>query len=262
MAWLMGHEVWPQWVATEPPAVRVADLLSKPTRQAQYTISDPHGPIGSIWTSYLVDEQSIRRDDLIWMARFPLDIAPLRITVNSVFTADGALDEFDVLLENPATRLPVKLHGERFHADFSFTLEHGPLVRAFKLPLTEGGLIAGLFNPLAEFRDLRVGQTWRMQVFNPIAALTNVGSRFISVLAEVNAEERINTGGWEGNCLVVEAGQTKAWVDANGEVRVQEIALPVIGNLRIVRQAAFDLEQRNTARKTSLGKKGIWTEAN
>lgn len=256
MAWLMAHEVWPHWVATEPPVVRFNDLLRSPNRQVQYTLYDGLGPIGSIWTGYLVNEESIRRDDLIWIERLPLDVAPLRIAVNSVFKVDGALDEFDVLLENPATRLPIKLHGERFHADFSFAFEHGPLVRAFKLPLTDGGLIAGLFNPFAEFRELRLGQTWRMQVFNPIAAVTNVGSRFVSVLACVTAEERIQTGNWEGNCLVVEAGDAKAWVDANGEVRVQEVSLPMLGKLRMVREPSFDADRRNVVRKASLGRKG------
>jgi len=258
MSWLVAHDVWPRWVAPQPPAVSRFDLLKSEQRQAQYTIMDSVGAMGSVWTSYLMDESSIRRDDLVWIERLPLDVAPLRITVNSVFTGDGVLDEFEVRIENPDTFLPIKLHGERFHADFSFSLENGTQVRTFKIPLTEGALISGVFNPFAEFRDLSVGQTWQMQVFNPIAALTNIGSRFIPLLVTVTGEERIQTGTWEGNCLVVEAGSTKAWVSAGGEVRMQEVLLPVIGKLRIVREAGFDTDRRNAVRRMSFDRPDPW----
>jgi hypothetical protein len=252
MGWLTAHDVLPRWQAQELPRVRPAALAFNGPREAQYAIRGPLGEIGAIWTQYLIDRDSVRRDDLIWIERLPVDIVPLRLGISSVFTADGLLDEFTVRMEYRGIGQPIKLHGERFHADFSFTIENGPYLKAFKIPLKEGGWITEAFNPFAGLRDLRVGQTWRMQVFNPVAALTGLGSRFIPLLVQVTGEERIQSGGWEGNCLVVESANARAWVSADGEVRVQEMTLPMIGTIRIERQVEFDAARRNAARKAAL----------
>ena len=252
MSWLIAHDVLPGWTALDPPALRVTDPMREDGGRVQFTLSSEDGPLGRIWTSYLVDEDSIRRDDLILIDRLPLHIAPLRIGLTSVFTGEGVLDEFTAVVENRETRLPIKLHGERFHADFSFTLQTDAMTRAFKMPLVEGGLVSGAFNPFSPLADLRVGQSWRMHVFNPIAALTGLGDRFIPVLVHVVGEGRIKTADWEGNCLVLEAGSTRAWVDAEGAVRVQEMTLPMLGQLRIVRDARFDHQAYAAAKRVRL----------
>jgi hypothetical protein len=56
---------------------------------------------------------------------------------------------------------------------------------------------------------------------------------------------------------VLEAGQTKAWVSADGQVRLQEVTLPVVGKVRVVRQAQFNAEARNEARKQRLLVRGF-----
>ena len=252
MGWLIRHDVWPRWAANEPPVLRSSFWTKGTATKEQYTIEGSFGPIGSIWTNYLIDEGSIRRDDVVWIENLPLDLVPLRIEVTSVFTAEGLLDEFTVRLENRHTPNPIKLHGERFHADFSFTLEAGPAFSAFKIPLSEASLITGAFSPFARFSELRVGQSWRMQVYNPLAAITNLGGKFIPLLVSVSGEERIRTPEWEGNCLMIEAGHVRAWVDAEGQVQRQEIQLPVFGQVSMYRKQSVDLEARNAARKVQF----------
>ena len=122
------------------------------------------------------------------------------------------------------------------------------------MPLIEGGLIAGALSPFSQLTDIHVGQTWRIQVFNPIAALTGVGDRFISMLFRVTGEERISTPDGERTCLVVESPRAKAWVDPRGIVVAQEMTLPMPGKIRIVRQAVFDEDEMLSVRRTSLGK--------
>ncbi len=238
MSWLVAHDIWPGLTAQDPPALKVTDWLRNEGSRSQLTITNEHGRLGTIWTIYRVEGKTIRRDDVVWIERFPLDIAPLRIIGESLFTAEGVLDEFTLRLDNPDTAM--RLHGERFHADFSFTFECGPLFNTYKVPLIDGGIITDAFNPFVDLGDLHVGRTWRMQVFNPVSVLTGLGDRFVSMLVTVTGEERINTGVWEGNCAVVESEGAKAWVDVRGVVQLQEMTLPLVGKIRIVRESGFD----------------------
>lgn len=253
MGWLVAHDVIPTWTALEPPPVKVSDWTRRGAHQTQFTVFDEFGRVGTVWTSYLIDERSFRREDMILLERLPVDLAPLRISVSSDFTAEGVLDEFTIRLETGDADM--RLHGERFPADFSFRLESGAIDKAFKVPLSDGSLIAGPFHPLAEMRELKVGDKWRMQVVNPMALLTGVGSQFLPVLVEVTGEERITTLDGDKNCMVVESPSAKAWIDAAGLVQVQEVSLPWGGQYRIVREAAFDDAARGKARQLPLGGK-------
>lgn len=246
MAWLIVHDVVPAWTALPPPAVRTTGHLGE-NANVQYVLSDASGPIGRIWTTYLVDDDAIRRDDCIWIERSPFEIAPLRVSVTSVFTVAGDLDEVTVLLDNADHRL--KLHGERFDSDFSFLLTSGVTrISAFKVPIADGAMITGALNPFSSLPDLRVGQRWRMQVFNPFATLLPLGDKFVRVIAEVTHEERIKVHGKDVNCLVVQAPNVKAWATADGAVLKQALTLPVIGELLVEREESFDREAMTRAR--------------
>ncbi len=249
MGWLVAHDVWPAWTAQEPPLLRPSDWLREEGQQAQFTLYHGGREIGTIWTKY-VGQTSVQRTDVIWIHQFPIPIAPLRLVVTSVFTPDGLLDEFTVALARRGT--DINLHGERFHADFSFELRHGPMTSTFKIPLTGGNLLGGGFNPFGQLTDLRVGQTWRMQVFNPVAALTGVGDRFLSMLVEVTGEETIATPTGYRRCFVVESQSAKAWVDERGAVLIQEMTLPLAGNFRIVLEETFDDRALTRARQETF----------
>lgn len=251
MGWLVAHDVWPGLTAQDPPSLRATDWLKSNGSRAQFAIYNDAGRLGTIWTDYFIDPSSIQSWDTIWIERFPLPVAPMRISADSVFTADGMLDELTVHLENADT--DIRLHGERFHKDFSFNFQSGPIEKPFKIPLAEGRIISGGgFNPFASLTGVKVGQRWRMQVFNPVAAVTGFGDRFISMLVEVTGEETIFSGGEEINCLVVESTHAKAWVDANGAVQIQEMTLPLVGKTRIVREPGYDDQARQRVKKLRL----------
>lgn len=252
MGWLVAHDVLPGWVAQDPPRMASAAWLHGAGGKTQCTIAGEQGRLGTLWTTYLADAGSIERYDDVWIERLPVPLAPLRIRVTSTFTPDGVLDEFTLVLESAETLM--RLHGERFHADFSFTFQANTVRKAFKVPLVDGGIVSGAFNPFSQLSGLRLGQSWRMQVFNPVAALTGIGDRFIPMLVKVTGERRISTGAWSGNCFVVESGRAKAFVDADGVVQMQEMTLPVLGTLRIVREPAFDDAARRRARRRSFGR--------
>lgn len=253
MAWVVAHDVVPGLTALEPPPLQITDWLRNEGRQSQFAISNQDGRLGTMWTTYLIDRHSVQRTDLIWIDRFPVAVAPLRISIDSVFTADGKLDEFTVRLAN--IDLAMKLHGERFHSDFSFSFEMGPEPRVsklYKMPLTEGELVSGAISPFAQLIGLEVGQTWRMQVFNPLAAMTGFGNRFQSVLVEVTGEEQYVVGDRVVDCMVVEANGAKAWIDGNGSVQAQQVSLPLAGQVRLVREEPFDNGARVEAKRYPL----------
>lgn len=258
MSWLVVNDMWPGLSAQDPPPLKVTDWLRQQGAQVQFAIHGEDGRLGTIWTAYDIDRDSLQRHDLIWIDRFPLDVAPLRMEVNSVFTADGVLDEIDVEVES--RKGSVRLHGERFHKNFSFTFQSGPIEKAFKIPLADGGFISGGLSPFGQLVDMKVGDRWRMQVFNPIAALLGIGDKFIPTLIEVTGRDTVVTPQGSTDCLVVESQNAKAWVDQHGAVLVQELTLPLVGKLRMVRETAYDADARSRAKKESLhahAKQGI-----
>lgn len=246
MSWLVARDLWPAWTAQSPPLLKISDRIEKEGHRGQSGLYDRLGRVGTIWTVYRPGENRVVREDIVRIDRFSLPIAPLALTVNSVFTADGLLDEFTVRIVKD--RLNMRLHGERFHADFSFEFDIGRhRAHTFKLPLSEAGLITSGFNPLASLSDLHVGQKWRMQVFNPLSAVLGVGDRFIPMIVEVTGEETINTMDGPTRCLVVESNTgTRAWVSPDGIVYRQTAVLPVGGGLSIVREA-FDERDYSSA---------------
>ncbi|HNQ23643.1 MAG TPA: hypothetical protein PKK06_11170 [Phycisphaerae bacterium] len=260
MIWVVAHDVAPSWTAQDPPSLKVTEWLRTEGQQRQYGLYDAGGTrIGKLWTVFLFEaadggrqEAPIRRDDLLLVeslgkALGPAGTAvtPLGVRVSSTYRADGLLDEFDLRLRCPATA--AHLHGERFHADFSFTFESGAWFTTAKVPLTEAGMISDALNPFTQLCDLRVGQRWRMQVFNPVAAVLGMGERFTPMLVEVVGRETITTStGERRSYLVVEAPGVKAWVSERGVVEVQEVALPLVGKIRIVREP-FDESTQEAA---------------
>jgi hypothetical protein len=255
MGWLVANDVWPGISAESPPPLEVTDWLqSIEGRQTEYGIEAASGEIGTIWTKYTITESSIQREDVIYVQSHIGELTPLRVTVSSTFSADGKLDEFTLRMTNRDTRM--ELHGERFHYDFSFTFEGtGIPVRTFKLPLTDAGMINGALNPFSQLSDLHVGKRWRMQVFNPFAAITGFGDKFMPLLVEVTGEETLKTPDGIIDCSVVEAANAKAFVDANGLVRLQEVILPIIGKLTIRYREGFDEDAANAARTRSFKRK-------
>lgn len=250
IGWIVHHDILPGWSAQEPPTLQITEWLRNQGNRSEYAMFGDDGRLGTVWTTYRIDTSSVHREDLIWIERFPMPVAPLRMRIDSVFTAAGALDEFTVRLQSSLADL--RLHGERFHADFSFTFDTGSTIRKFKLPLQDGSILGDALNPFAQLSGIRVGQRWRMQVFNPVAALTGMGDRFTTMLVEVTGEESIVLEGKAVACLVVEAPGAKAWVDARGTVQIQETTLPMVGRLRIIRQSEFNEQRRRTIRNSAF----------
>lgn len=243
MSWLFIHDVYSALTAGEaPPAATFSGARPEDIR-AQFQILDSVGnEMGTIWSVALPGETAARREDFIWLDPGDVAFGPVRIRVESTFTDAGSLDEFTVNADSPGAT--VSIHGERFYAAFSFALEgwigRRRINETFKIPLSDGESLSATFHPFMPLTGLEVGRAWRMQVLNPLNAITGMGAKFEPVLVTVTSRESLSTPIGLVWCHVVQAPRVKAWIDDSGVVWAQEVELPALGRFRLVRQPSFD----------------------
>jgi len=238
MSWLVVHDLWPAWTAQTPPQVIRRTFLDDPAnRNLQSAVFDDSGHVGTIWTKYDIAQGTILREDLIWIERLGPSLPGLRINLSSTYTPKGELDAMEVRLKIENNPISIRLEGERFPTDFVFTLETGAgPMQSFKVPLAGHSMITEALNPFTTLTGLSVGQTWRMDVVNPISIFFHLANRTIPVVVKVTGKERIATNFGVKDCFVVESPHVKAWVDDQGVVQHQQVLLPTGATLRIIRE--------------------------
>ncbi len=246
MAWLIRHDVWPGLTAGEPPRI-IGQDRSSIASSCQAGVFNKYGHrIGTAWSTLQPLGDTARREDVIYVRSFA-GLQPTLLEIDSGFTADGKLDEFR--LEILGQGMPIEVEGERFGSMYGFNLRVGTFPERIRLDADAAGLIGDAFRPFASLPGLEVGQSWRMQVINPVAILTGLGDRFVPMLVRVTRREGITAAdGNEVDCLVVEAPNVTAWVDRDGKVITQQVELPVGGTLTI-RDEPYDESAKSEARQ-------------
>lgn len=248
--WLVHHDLWPVWTARPAPSTVRPDWLVPGERLAlQAGIYRDNGRIGSLWTIYQFRPDVMDRVDLFIVEELIPQLPSLRVDMQSTYSSAGLLDSLELELRFDEHAYPVILKGERFPQDFAFTLEAGPgRITPFSIPLDSADMVAQAFQPFTTLPDLHVGQTWKMHVVNPIAALTRVGENSVPLVVRVTGRERIATYLGLRECFVVEAPNATAWVDDDGIVQVQEVRLPVAQPIRMIRER-FDEDAFRSAQE-------------
>ena len=250
MGWLAWHDVWPAWTAQDPPKTLFEDLPTRGSTHSQVGIFDHRGyRIGTAWTTYTRQEPTVLRADCLWIERFPA-LPPTRIEADSTFDAQGRLDEVELYVYGHGVR--IEFRGERFPREFAFEVKVGHLpLRTFKIPHARAGAFGDMFRPFAALRNLRVGQAWRMQVFNPVAVVSGFGDSFVPMLVRVTGTQRIVRHGTAVECFVVEASGSRALVGPDGVVYEQSIELPIGGTI-VIRDEPYDAEMRRGVERLEL----------
>lgn len=242
MGWLVSHDVWPAWTAVDVPKYDGGDWLTDETRRTQLRIVDERKRrVGTVWTEYNKSKAGVSRTDIIWIKSLGI-IPPLRIEMDSDFTLDGHLDQIEMDLFGAGQKF--NLLGERYSGHLAFKLDFGTQQQYFKVDAAAVGTVDSMFRPFATLPRLEVGHSWRMHVFNPMAAITGVGSKLIPMLVKVTGWEMIRTPEGNFKCFVIEAGGARAWVKPNGVVVRQEVKMPIGGTLTIETEP-YDVDRRN-----------------
>jgi len=114
-------------------------------------------------------------------------------------------------------------------------MHFGTFHRQANLDMAATRLIGDSMRPFTFLPTLRVGQSWRMQVLDPVAAVLGGKTQFRSIVARVTRMETITHDGRPIECFVVETSpqQIVAWADASGRILVQEAEIPGIGRIRV-----------------------------
>jgi hypothetical protein len=231
--WLIRHDVVPALTARDVPRFSTEGLSADGTHQAQARIEDKTGRrVGTVWSVHTASPAGMSRRDVFWIEQLGM-LPLLRIEANSDFTAEGRLDTFNLKLFGADER--IELEGEEFSGNLAFRLTVGRKEQLFKVDASAAGMIGDLFRPFPTLPQIELGQSWRMHVVNPLAAITGFGSKLIPMVVKVTGKERLPTPEGPVECFVVETDRgARAWVDARGHVLRQEVEAPIGGRLTIV----------------------------
>ncbi len=254
--WLVWHDIVPAWTAQNPPAVVDKGWVDVYGQFAHFGIYDDEGhKVGGIWTEYISSAASTDRTDDIYLNDLHT-VGPMCTYVKSVFDVDGCLDEIDIAVQGAWET--IRITGQRFPGQFAFKVDAGVFKHVFKIELSRAGKFAAAFRPFDAMPNLTVGQSWRVQVFNPIAAVTGFGQEFVPMMVTVTGREMATFDGEERDCLIIESAGARAWVDrVSGVVYQQDVDIPVIGSYSIKLEEYDARELRDTRRKFEYYRKTV-----
>jgi hypothetical protein len=250
MTALFMRDVYPAWTAQDAPPMTKEHLAKVVDRDEQLGIFGEDGSRrGTAWSSLSGANQggNTSISGTVLLEGFGVVRAVLIETVTE-FEPQGELDSFDLsVLGVPMTT--IRVHGERHGIYFPCELQVGPMFRQANLESAATRLIGDAFRPFSYLPTLKVGQSWRMQVVDPISMLGG-GARFTPVVARVTGQETIAHNGKPVECFVVESspGQAKAWVGPGGKVFLQQMTVPGLGRMTVLDEP-FDGQARQQARQ-------------
>jgi hypothetical protein len=110
--------------------------------------------------------------------------------------------------------------------------------------------------PFSYLPELKVGQSWRMQVLDPISAAMSRQTNFKPMVATVTRMEMVESieDGEPVECFVVETSPQSAiaWVDRQGRVLKQQAHMPGFGQVT-VQLEPYDESELKRVRKGPRG---------
>jgi hypothetical protein len=248
MSALFMRDVYPAWTAQDAPPLTKEQFAKLLEPQQQVGIFDGNGKRrGTAWS----DLGTVGGNTAIRGTVYVEDVSLLPavlVETSTELDEKGELDSFTLnVFGVPATT--IQIHGERHGIYFPCEIQMGPLFRQANLEMAASRMLSDSFRPFTYLPTLKVGQSWRMQVVDPVSAALGGGTQFIPVIARVTRRETIEHQGKPTECFVVETspGQAKAWVGQDGHVYVQEVQLPAVGKM-VVREEPYNAEARTQAR--------------
>ncbi len=233
MGWLIRHDLIPAWTAQDVPAIDTGAWLPDERLESQARIEDKFGRrVGTVWTIHRRSQGRVARRDVFWIQHFSV-LPPLRIEVESDFSPKGRLDEFHLQVFGVGQR--VEIVAEDYSGNLAFRLWVGRRDELFKVDASAVGMLGDVFRPFPVLPNIEVGQSWRLHVVNPLAAISGFGSRLIPMVVTVTGRDNLPTPDGAVDCFVVETDQgAKAWVDDRGTVLKQQMEMPVGGLITVV----------------------------
>jgi len=243
MALLVRDDVIPYWYAQEPPADRI------PRSKHQVAIFNAAGDrVGTSWVRTVPtgDFKTVLGSTIIDMQRVS-NILPvrgmLRLESNLTYNSEDELDDFLFMMD--ASGMIAKVHGERYNEEFACLAEFGQFKRQLALDARMSSFISDGMRPFTHLSGLEVGHTWRLNLLEPMALLTEREVRFRIQLVRVTARETIEHHGEDVECFRIETEQTVAWADDDGRIIRQEVTIPLLGKWTMIDEPYDDDARRS-----------------
>lgn len=256
MSALFVRDVLPGWTAQNPPAMGREQFMVD--EQQQVAIRKATGErIGTAWDNLT----SVGGNTAVYATALLEGLKPMPpMLIDSLteFDPEGHLDTFRLDIYGvPMTR--IKVRGEKRGIYFPVDLQVGPMSHQANLDQAASRMIGDTLRPFSYLPKLAVGQSWRMQMLDPLSMLRGK-TQFNSIVARVVRTERIANPlkpGQQIECFVVETfpASSKAWVDGDGRVLLQEADVPMLGKI-VVSAEPYDETARNKARNEYVTARG------
>jgi len=193
------------------------------------------GPMTTIYGTVVLEGLKLLPDKLI-------------IETSTEFDIEGGLDSFSMDVYGvPDTQIYVR--GERRGIYFPCEFKVGTIDLEASLNMSESRMIGQSLRPFTFLPTLEVGQSWRMQMLNPVSAVIGGRTNFTSIVAKVTGKETIEHLGRQVECFVIKTypTQAKAWIDERGRVLVQEAYIPMLGKV-VMREEPCDEQAKEAAK--------------
>ncbi len=239
MYFLIKKDVWPMLSAQDVPPITSEQLAQLDNREHQFGIFQVNDAgrserIGTAWHEVRHGPVLTTMTGNVLIEGFRM-MPVVRIQTKTDFDKEGLLDSFRLDVYGiPMTK--IHIFGERRGIYFPIDMQIGPLNRHKRLHLPESRLISESIQPFTVLPKLQVGQSWRMQVLDPMTAILSRNAKMTSVVARVTGKESIPYEGESVSCYIVETlpEQVKAWVDEEGRVLRQSTKLPGFGEIVVI----------------------------
>lgn len=260
---LIRRDVWPAITARQPPPTPSGELIARIGERHQYGIfrASSGARVGTSWMQlqsrpdFTNGDVSNNAADVTSTTHLGPIIGnpPLNVELGLHLMADGTLDNFtfDIVGAHRMTGDPLRIHaeGESFGQKLACKFQIGLMERTFSLDAATSSLVGDTFQPFACLPALEVGQAWRMQVIDPLTALTGGGQLVPRTkLVRVVSKETIEIDGKKTDAFVVETEGARAWVDERGLVLRQQLDVPLIGRL-VVQRERYDESALSNAKR-------------
>ncbi|MBI5864725.1 MAG: hypothetical protein HZB38_09490 [Planctomycetes bacterium] len=263
---LFLRDVLPRWTAGHAPPPPASTLRPNQDRRTQLAIYNSDGNlVGRSWTIASRSAELLTVRTLTRLDSLPIPIrgGPKSIAVGSEFFYDNNLRLTDIVINVFGLGVPLSLRGafvepDTFPCQWQLDEHRGEFI-------LEGAATRSLIDftrPFDELEGLQVGQSWRVEVFNPLGNLLpgmqDEALRTEALYFKVTRKESLDHRGRKVECNLVEGERIKAWIDSEGRAIRQTIEMPLVGELTLVdepfiaelhREAQVNLHSESETRK-------------
>jgi hypothetical protein len=239
---LFVRDVLPRWYAGDAPRPQVTSLKPGEVRWVQTGIYRADGRyVGRSWTRLHRGPVVATHEVFTFLNPVPLPTRgeTPRLHIQMKLTYHKSLDVVEDLRVH-VFGLPfvVELEGGQVSTEFPIVWTFGSQRGQFILDGAASRSLADRLRPFDRLPDLEVGQTWRMELLDPLTGmvpgLRESGVSLEPVYVRVASREPIEWEGRTHDAFRVEAPGAVAWVSEDGRVLKQEIDLPLIGRVVIL----------------------------